>query len=389
MGCKSSKPNQRVPPIDPTFPVTGHSDLDDFFQRSSLFLLDIENFRRQTNLKKQHGLLVAGTSNLTEAAYFKTIQVLFWSLSASQQGNIINTGITISPNAPFLHVRNIGKCRETVELTNILQEYLVLILGKQGILEDWNKKLQELKDEQVQMKRLIGPNMSARMIRICDDNMKKLGDEINSSWRAVMQLSTEQKEAMELVDYMEGFIRTSDEVGKRAYDAKLIKPAEIYKWAEEEQLLTENASHIIDVEQYLQKSNKGFIGSGRKLNMNQNVTFGGVSNQFVEGPSFADSSLFVKSRQATMTKEPKEKLLQKHSTGNHSKGKIFVLEKGLEIIIKENTQEEIEKMSPDYLSPGGNKQAGILQGEENILDDEDFMLAPTHESVIIKNFIKE
>jgi len=436
MGCRSSKNINPLPPIDSNFPTTQRPELDSFFQKATGILERIEILRNQIHTTKQKGAALAGTSNLgSDYSYFRAVEVLFWSISAAKQGNINGANIIITEQfPPFIAMNTQDYCKETLELFQTLQQYFSILLETPESLSSIVQQLQKLKDEQIEIKRNINVKGNpAKAAKTIDDNMKKLTDGINTSAKVLSQVPDEQQNALELTRKIQKIISTADEMGSRAFNAKLVKPLEIFKWTlvekkkEEKTRSTspEKSQPIVQGNNYSQPPDSnhqvnqnmnqqpagGVVLSPNTINVSSNtheeVKDGGEKYNALNRDNNNSNIHSYQSNQATvqqesnqpktehkMTFDPSQNghdsvaqfnqssniygTLQKEnnhvekSPNSAVKKQSFFAEAVENIAIEDSVKPHLltKVKAPGYLSPGGSKQAGILQGEENIKDEE-------------------
>lgn len=490
MGCKASKQNQSLLPIDCSFAPTQRADLDEFFVRACQLLQKMETLRYQIYTTKQQGIFIAGIPNIIDSPYNKAVQVFFWALSATKHGHIAHTEVAISRQHPYLKVNLDGLCKETIGLEKALREYLEILNETPQSLQNMVTQLQLIKEEQMQIKKNLDPKMPPKVAKAIEDNMRKLTDGITTSAKVLSQIPDEQVNAWDLINYMESIVGTADEIGAKAAAARLIRPIDIYQMVEQENKRnaksrgksvdkkktdqqqnwntsaqnvqnekgTSQINHNVDYSQpqgtvvnpndiVIQNHGNQVHNNVEQNNLypvikvaegpNQNhyresLSFGegknGISvhsqinhsqttpveiisenrldkheiekskadrqrwlaeNQSIEGGMSLNNSHIQSSFVQQAGQD--DKLLKKHQTaGQQPKGHFFVRDREFEVVMREEHIEAGRRKSPGgYLSPGGTKQAGILQGEENIIDEQEMVHALANDSVMVRKFIEK
>jgi hypothetical protein len=482
MGCKSSKPNPR--PINTYFPTTNQASEDEFYNGASQFLKTMETLRHKIEDSKPRGTVLAGTNRELESPYAKAVQVLFWALSAAGQGQIAKSGLTITEQPPYVSVDTKGLCKETIELFQTLQEYLGILIETPQTLRPLSNKLQMLRDGEAQIKKSTNPKTTSKA---ANEKLKKLDEGLTTSAKILAKIPEEQVNAFELIKYMKMILSTSDEIGAKAFAAKLLRPADIFRWVDLEtkkaaqrnsikspklnsqtgqkgepiltnqgtnadntskspsldqkgganEVKVENTQNMQNSNQvvfpndvHIQDKNQGNNQPIHDTMNNQNIksdertlehqrsqreqtdhkagthgdyiapSFGEIRNNQANNPRFIPNQFNTagmmndykdnQGQQAEANARVTENFYSQENGGERQKSQYYLGERGMETMTRDPTGGEMNKSTGGYLSSGGKKQAGIMQGDENIMDDEfDTRHSLANESVMIKNFIEK
>jgi len=479
MGCKASKNFNTFSPIEHNFSPTNNPSYDAYFKKASELLKKTEALRQTMFVSKQKGVHLAGTSSYIESPYTKAVEVLFWALSAAKQGSIMKARVVITDTrSPYAVLNTQDYCRETLDLFKTLQEYLLILMETPESLSNFVKEIQQLKNEQIEIKKGLDPTAPNKEAKAVENNMKKLTDGITTSAKVLSQVQEEQDNARELIKFIQALMDTVDSVGAKASAMGLVRPAEIYKMVENDRKKQEknNAKNNSTIPEKGNKNSAKIGNDMENADQNQRTEFGTIEenkdnknnghnhiikaesvpighsahndntkpheNQFGTGnlsqkgpeesqknnnsvihhnehahpPSFGEIKDGKVQPQGKLSFNPNQNegnqlvndptsiyghMQQMQSEGEKNKpndstvkvqaqsGKkklYFVDDEFTHEVQEINDPKKVEGHGPGYLSPGGSKQAGILQGGENIKDAEEMRHALANESNAMKGF---
>jgi len=162
---------------------------------------------------------------------------MLWALSAGAGGDIRSTNLKLVTDAPFLMVDRFGLLPETLDLYNSFSKYVTGLMEGPTYLGNMMDVLsvmvpeanQLVRDFQTENSRAeISHNTMVRGIGALGTNRKLLPPEANKCMSLVPLVLEVSQDSQELLDYLPQMIEEADVVGMRAFQERVLKPADIF-----------------------------------------------------------------------------------------------------------------------------------------------------------------
>jgi len=237
MGCGASKENKDDKEIKYDFERIGLITLDDFFNRAAGVLETAEGIRSGLDDNKESGFELTGTNTLKDPKYIDVIQVLFWTLSAESKGKIVDTEIDIISETPYIKLDKRKCSREAWEIYETFAGYVKTIMDGPKTLEDLVEQLQGLSERltslttegkaEIQNSSLtFGEKVKA--VANLGKNSTKLTKNIEKCKVLKTTLQQAKTDLQDLLPKLKDTLKTADETGLKAHEAKLTSAPEIF-----------------------------------------------------------------------------------------------------------------------------------------------------------------
>jgi len=237
MGCTGSKDKKDERKIDYEFDDINILRFDSFFRDARALLQAAEDIRGGVEDSKEEGAELANTWQLKEPKYTDTVQVLFWAASAENGGQIKNTDLDITSEAPFVKMNGTKITHDTYKLYETFSTYLKTIIDGPEKLKEIVEKLQAIAEKAPDMVKegkneIQGSNLDfagkAKAVARLAKNANKLPRELVKCKNLQEVLKTAKTDMQELIPKLKELATKADEVGAKAAAEKIIKPAEVF-----------------------------------------------------------------------------------------------------------------------------------------------------------------
>lgn len=210
---------------------------DNFFSDAHSLLADAEFLRSGIEDTKTKGAEASHTNQLVDPKFVDTIQVLLWSASADNKGNIANSGAAATHTPPYFTIDG-GKCRiETMSLFSLFQTYIKTIMeGPEKLkhiiekLADMSERAPGLIEDGKSDIQNSSMGFSSKLKATADliKNGAKLPKELKKCRELEGTIKQAKVDLEELLPRLKDLIASADDVGAKAYNAGCLKPAEIF-----------------------------------------------------------------------------------------------------------------------------------------------------------------
>jgi len=238
MGCKNSKDGKDDDKkIDSDFRHVGLPRFDEFFNSASGLLSAAETIRSGVEDNKETGSDLSCTWQLKDPKYTDTAQVLFWAVSASNEGKVKNAGLETCDNAPYITLDWRKVPRDTHELYTSLETYLKTVAEGPTTLKEIVEKLQEAVTKVPELDKegfdeiqnsSLDFRSKTHAVMALGKNGDKLPRELKKCKRLQQILQEATTDMKELIPKLPTLIGQADEIGAKAAADKLTKPSDIF-----------------------------------------------------------------------------------------------------------------------------------------------------------------
>lgn len=238
MGCKGSKDDkQDNKAIDSDFEWIGMGRFDDFFRSARDLLQAAEEIRGGLEDNREKGLELSHAFKLKEAKFHDIVQVLFWTLSAEKDGKIVDTGLEIASDLPYVKLEGGKVSHDTYALYECFTGYVKACFDGPKNLKEIAEKLQELSqklpDVTTEGKNDIQNSSwsfgdKAKAIAKIGKNSKKFTKEVAKVKTLNEILQTAATDVKEMVPKLKEMMTAADVIGAKAHADGLKKPGEIF-----------------------------------------------------------------------------------------------------------------------------------------------------------------
>jgi hypothetical protein len=238
MGCTGSKDGEQNRKIDSEFQTINIARFDDFFRDARDLLQAAEDIRSGIEDSKEEGAEIARTWELKEPKYIDTVQVLFWTASAENEGQIKKADLEVTTEAPFVRMNGNKIHHETYKLYETFSTYLKTIIEGPEKLKEILEKLQAISEKAPDMVKegkneIQGSSLDfagkAGAIAKLGKNSAKLPKELAKCKNLQETLTTAKTDMKELIPKLKELASKADEVGAKAFAEKIVKPGEVFE----------------------------------------------------------------------------------------------------------------------------------------------------------------
>jgi len=252
MGCGASKDPKKGRELNFSLKKVDQEGLDLFYDRISPVIKRAEEIREPTEDARDQAIKACGTHWLQSAHLNEAIKVLLWSISATNNGQIAQAGVSIQTSPPYILYDKAKLTPEQIALADPLVRYLVSVPGSANLIKQLETELEgyenEFKDllkaesvkHQEEVKRIAEENKKtgktdyaamakeAKWGALNVYNGKSLHDAV-TKMKALAPIAQQQEDEFNalLQQAQEGF-KEADAIGKKAADEKIFKPREIF-----------------------------------------------------------------------------------------------------------------------------------------------------------------
>jgi len=238
MGCKGSKDTKEDKKISGDFERVEIVKFDEFFDNASQLLNNAEKIRSGLDDNREKAAEITHAHLLKDPKYVDNVQVLFWTLSADANGKVVDTGVTVVNDSPYIQLDKHKVTADTFNLYQVFTDYVKTVTeGPETIkdiiakLEEMSKALPELGTEakaEIQASSLSMVDKAKAIAKI-GKNSAKLPKELKKCQALSELLKQAVTDMKELVPQLSGLLAKADEVGAKAAAENVKKPAEIFE----------------------------------------------------------------------------------------------------------------------------------------------------------------
>jgi hypothetical protein len=238
MGCQSSKDaGAEDNKIDYTFEHTRLPNFDSFFNKASAILETCEKIRGGLEDSKADGMELAGTDQLEAPKYIETLRVLLWAISATAKGKNIEIEPEVTQEKPYLDVNVSVLNEETKKLYETFKEYVNTVTDGPEDIKTAIENLQAIVDETPDVVKnakseiessSLGFKEKAQAVMKVNKNSAKLPKQLKKVKHLAEVLKEAGTDLKQTVPELKTLVKGAGDTGKKAADAKLYKPKEIF-----------------------------------------------------------------------------------------------------------------------------------------------------------------
>jgi len=233
MGGCFSKNNQDTHKIQYNMEWVDHTRTNSMFEEAQSILSNIEKLRAGIEDSSNNAMNISNVSHLKEPSFHEAIRVLFWAISANNQGEFHKAGFDVQAYPPFVSIKDSGLWIQTAELNDCLTTYITTIVeGPEIILklipkldrliEDLDRAISDMKNE-------AGANMSTIKASIAaGKNLNRIREQLPKVKRTKELVEEAVKDIPNLMEKLLQYVKDADGIGGQAYKDNLYWPREIF-----------------------------------------------------------------------------------------------------------------------------------------------------------------
>lgn len=216
---------------------TGITRYDDYFQKSQQVLRSAERLRFGLQEARECAADTAGTWRLRNYRFIETIRVMFWALSAAQNGDIKKNGVRILGEPPFIVVDKSILVPETALLVESFYQYFKALMEGPDLLRNiadnllqMNQKAPGLVEdaEAIALRSKLLTSQAMYLVGCLGTNGKLLPCEMEKAKALVNYVEIAYQDMQEFLPMIPDLLAEADVVGREASNSGLLKPLEIF-----------------------------------------------------------------------------------------------------------------------------------------------------------------
>ena len=255
MGCGPSKENEDKNKIDFKFKEVTLVKFKDTFEKAAKILEEAENIRQGIEDSREAVLHGTDADWLKEIKFLEAVRVLFWSISAANEGEIENATPDVTKLSPYIDFDRTQLKVEHIEILDPLQNYLKTIDTAEIKLPEILKALpalattaqEAIKTAQEEAKK-AGLTLSQIPTEISAivTNTNKIKKGVEKVKKLPIMLKTANDEKSEVIKNLPELVSKADEIGAKAFKDGVILPREIFHKFNEGAKKTKQEKHKYD-----------------------------------------------------------------------------------------------------------------------------------------------
>jgi hypothetical protein len=233
--------------------TTGHTKLDMDFEKAVEYLKEAEKIRLGIEESKENAYQLSNIFHLQDPHFCEAIKILFWSISANHKGEIEKSGLQIHEREPYLSTQSHTVTYQVEDLHKCIIDYVETVAeGPKTVdrlIRKYDTVLEEITSGITTMKNDMPPGMNSdKAAAAAVKNLNHLKTQDPKVKRVKQLLEEAEKGFPALLEKMNEYYKTADEVGVKAAEIPELWPKKIFEKFHTG--LKKNPKEIADLEKH-------------------------------------------------------------------------------------------------------------------------------------------